>query len=148
MKFKLLSLLLVLLILTGCTVSLGEPRVPTSDQPDDTAKQVSSPAADPFAADPVAVPDPTPQTNLDPAPQTGTDPAPQTGDRLSKEQAQAIALLQAGLTADQVTRLRVEFEIDNGIPLYEVEFYSDGWEYDCEVHAETGAILSFDRDRD
>ena len=147
MKFRLLSLLLVLLLmLTGCTISLGEPRVPAADQPEDLSQSASAPAADPFTTDPVTQTDPQPTP--DPQPEPTPDPASQTTGRLSKEQAQDIALKQAGLSADQVTRLRAEFEIDDGIPLYEVEFYHDGWEYDCEVHAETGSILSFDRDRD
>jgi len=140
MKFRLLSLLLVLLMLTGCTFTIGEPRVPTADLPGEIDRQVSAPTADPFAGDPVTVPQPTPT----PDPQ----PAPQTGSRLSREQAQALALEQAGLTADQVTRIEVEYEIDDGIPRYEVQFRYDGWEYDYEIHAETGEILSFDRDRD
>lgn len=65
---------------------------------------------------------------------------------LTREEAQAIALEHAGLTADQVTRLRTEYEIDDGIPRYEVTFRQGRWEYDYEIHAKTGTILSYDRD--
>lgn len=74
---------------------------------------------------------------------TAQSPA-QTG--LTKEQAEVIALEHAGLTADQVKRLRTEYEIDDGIPRYEVQFRYDRWEYDYEINAENGNILSFDRD--
>ncbi len=67
---------------------------------------------------------------------------------LTKEEAQAIALERAGFPADQVTRLRTEYEIDDGVALYEVTFYADGWEYDYEINAKTGELLSYDRDRD
>ena len=127
MKFKLFSLLLVLLFLTGCTFTIGEPRVPTAAMPGEADRSV------PAAAQNAVIPD---------------VPASQPATSLTREQARAAALEHAGLTADQVSRIQVEYEIDDGIPLYEVQFLHDGWEYDYEIHAETGAILSFDRDRD
>lgn len=68
------------------------------------------------------------------------------GTLLTKEEAQAIALEHAGFTADQVSWLRTDYEIDDGIPQYEVQFHQGLWEYDYEINAETGAILSYDRD--
>lgn len=65
---------------------------------------------------------------------------------LSLEEAQDIALKHAGLTADQVTALHTEYEIDHGVPQYDVEFHHGGWEYDYEIHADTGGILSYSRD--
>lgn len=67
---------------------------------------------------------------------------------LTAEDAKAIAVEHAGLIGQQVSRLRAEYEIDDGIPQYDVEFYHDGIEYNYEIHAETGKILSFDKDRD
>ena len=68
-------------------------------------------------------------------------------NRLTAAQAKAIALEHAGITADAIRFLRAEFDYDNGIPRYEVEFVSDSWEYEYDIHAETGAILSFEKDR-
>lgn len=76
---------------------------------------------------------------------TANAPANQT-DMISPEKAQEIALAQAGFTADQVTRLQVEFEYDNRIPQYDVSFREDRWEYEYEIHAETGEILSWEKD--
>ena len=76
-----------------------------------------------------------------------TDPAaPAPAGTLTKEEAEAIALEYAGLTADQVTRLWTEYEIDDRIPQYDIEFHAGDWEYEFEIHAETGAILSYDKD--
>ena len=75
-----------------------------------------------------------------------TQPA-DTSARLTAEEVKAIALAHAGVGTDQLRFLRVEFDIDQGIPRYEVEFVSDGWEYEYEIHAETGTILSFDKDK-
>lgn len=66
--------------------------------------------------------------------------------QLTAEEAQKIALDYLGFTADQVTRLHTEFEIDDGIPQYDVAFHSGDWEYEFEIHGETGQILSYDKD--
>lgn len=65
---------------------------------------------------------------------------------LTLEQAQEIALEHAGFRADQVTALHTEYEIEHGIPQYDVEFHHEHWEYDYEIHADTGEILSFSKD--
>lgn len=67
---------------------------------------------------------------------------------LSAEQAKAIALKHAGLTADQVKGLRSEFDRDDGVPVYEIEFRAGQYEYDYEIHAETGKIREFDKELD
>ena len=84
---------------------------------------------------------------------TAQEPAPTTQqpaatEKLTREQAQEIALKHAGLTKGQVTRLEVEYDVDDGIPEYSVEFRHDGWEYDYEIHAQTGKILDWDKERD
>ena len=65
---------------------------------------------------------------------------------LTAEEAQAIALNHAGFTADQVRFLRTEPELRDRVPHYDVEFAEGRWEYEYEIHAETGEILTFDRD--
>ena len=78
------------------------------------------------------------------APEATQAPAPTAA--ITAEQAQSIALEHAGFTSDQVTRLHVEYEIDHGVPHYDVEFHEGQWEYDYEIHAETGEILSYEKD--
>ena len=82
------------------------------------------------------------------SPAAGNSQDTQTTDPqyITTEEAQVIALAHAGLTADQVTGLRASFDRDDGVPEYEVEFRQDRWEYEYEIHAETGAILSWDKD--
>ena len=74
-----------------------------------------------------------------------TEPKP---EKLTAEEAKAIALKHAGLRADQVKGLRAEFDVDDGIPEWEVEFRSGDMEYDYEIHGETGKILSWNKERD
>lgn len=66
---------------------------------------------------------------------------------ITAEQAQTIALEHAGLTADQVTRLNTHQDRDSGNLHYDVEFHHDGFEYDYEIDAATGTILSQEKDR-
>lgn len=75
-----------------------------------------------------------------------TAPSNHASPVLTLEEAQSIALNHAGFAADQVTALHTEYEIEHGVPQYEVEFHYDGWEYDYEIHADTGEILSYRKD--
>ena len=91
----------------------------------------------------------SPDAPRTPAQSTTVTAAPNitsAAEELTTEQAEAIALEHAGLTADQVTGLRTGYEIDDGIPEYDVEFRVGRTEYDYTIHAETGEILSFDMD--
>lgn len=97
-----------------------------------------------LATEPVpraAVPEPVPATTPTVAAERSEK------DRLTKEEARDIALKHAGLTAAEVTRLRVEFDYDDGVPEYEVDFFHNGYEYDYEIHAETGKIIKWDKER-
>ena len=90
--------------------------------------------------------DDRPAAVTDPAP---TEPAPtEATQKITAEEAEDIALNHAGLTRDQVRFDRTEFDKDDGVPEYEIEFRADGWEYSYEIHAETGKILSSEKDRD
>lgn len=61
-------------------------------------------------------------------------------------QAKKIALQDAGLNESNVDFLETETDYNDGRKLYEIEFGSDGREYDYEIDAQTGRILEFDND--
>ena len=134
MKIRLTAIMLILTlgILSGCTVSALQPE-----------STVPSPAV--ISAAPAAIP--TEPAPAEPAP-AAPAPAEAASPYLSREEAIAIALKNAGLEESQVTRLKVEFDYDDGRPEYDVEFKHDGWEYEYEIHAESGKILRFDKDWD
>ena len=76
-------------------------------------------------------------------------PTVQAASQISKTKAKNIALNHAGYTAAQATFIKVKLDRDDGVRVYEVEFYvRDGaiLEYDYEIHAQTGAILDWDRE--
>ncbi len=69
-------------------------------------------------------------------------------EAVTKEQAENIALEYAGLTREQVTGLRTEYEVDDGVSKYDIVFRNNGWEYEFEIHEKTGKILSYDKDQE
>ena len=96
---------------------------------------------------------PTPDVPAQPTPAAGTAaptpavPAQPAPAGITGEQAQEIALAHAGLTASQVTFVRSRLDYERGRQCYEVEFYTAGFtEYDYEIDASTGEILSYDFD--
>lgn len=87
--------------------------------------------------------EPKKQAAATPEKPTTTEPP---AEEITAEKAKSIALAHAGLTADQVTRLQVKKDRDDGIWIYEVEFHHGWLEYDYDIHAQTGKILSWDKD--
>lgn len=63
---------------------------------------------------------------------------------IGKDKALEIALKDAKLTEADVTRLRVSKDRDDGESIYDVEFTGGDTEYDYEILASNGDILSAD----
>ena len=80
--------------------------------------------------------------------ETAGNPTPSNPQLLTKAKAQDIALEQAGFTADQVAQIHTEYEVKDSTPLYKVEFHQGEYEYAYIIHAETGEVLSWDKERD
>lgn len=79
----------------------------------------------------------------------GTNTAGTTSGTTAVDEAQAkeIALEHAGLSQDQVTFIQCKLDRDDGRQVYDVEFYTtDYTEYDYEIDAATGEVLSYDYD--
>lgn len=66
---------------------------------------------------------------------------------IGEEGAKAAALAHAGLQSADVTFIKSELDQENGRQVYEVEFYTrNGREYDYEIDAVTGEVVSVDDD--
>ncbi len=65
---------------------------------------------------------------------------------IGEERAQQIALSDAGLAANQVTKTKTKLKLDDGVWYYDVEFRTIALEYEYEIEAYTGAILEKDID--
>ena len=67
-------------------------------------------------------------------------------DYIGEAKAKEIALSHAGLSANKATFLELKLDREDGRVVYEVEFYSGNKEYDYEILAADGTILSYDAD--
>jgi len=90
-------------------------------------------------------PTPTEPQPTEPQP---TDAPPAAPRLLTAEEAKAIALEHAELSADQVTGLKAKKDRENGVLVWEVEFRQGDWEFDYDINAETGAVLKWDKEYD
>ena len=60
------------------------------------------------------------------------------------EQAKTICLNHAGCTADQAAFSKAKLDYDDGLAVYEIEFYCSGSEHEYKVDCATGAILEYE----
>ncbi len=67
---------------------------------------------------------------------------------ITRDKAIATALSHAGLSANEVTELECEYEVERGKQLYEVSFKNGRTEYDYEIDANTGDILKSEKEID
>ncbi len=65
---------------------------------------------------------------------------------ISTKEAQDIALRDAGLSADEVTVVKIETDVDYGVQKYDVEFVNGENKYEYEIDVQTGEILSHEID--
>lgn len=63
---------------------------------------------------------------------------------ISTETAKSKALADAGISSSAATFIKAKLDYDDGIPVYDVEFYTSSHEYDYEIDARTGAVRSRD----
>ena len=62
---------------------------------------------------------------------------------LTAEEAQAIALEHAGVTADQVTSLNARYQVTDYVPEYIVAFEHDELQYNYTIHGDSGEVLVY-----
>jgi len=62
--------------------------------------------------------------------------------KITMDEAKEIALKDAGIAESNVTFTKEELDLDDGVSVYELEFFIDNVEYEYEILAETGMIYS------
>ena len=67
---------------------------------------------------------------------------------ITASDAKDAALKHAGLTEAQVSDVDIDLDRDNGKLIYEVDFNSGNIEYDYDINAETGEVISSDKSMD
>ena len=130
-----LTVALLLACLTGCggqaggtapggTASSGGQTPPASSVPETPAGQGQTPAVS-----------------------SAPEGEPAAGE-ISREEALAIALANAGVPEGDAYNVKNETDSDNGIPLYDIEFETDYGDYDFEVAIADGRIVGADYEVD
>ena len=77
---------------------------------------------------------------------TTTESQTTTTKKITKAKAKSIALKHAGVSASKATFVKAKLDYEDGRRVYEIEFYSGNTEYDYEILASNGKIISYDKD--
>ena len=80
------------------------------------------------------------------APATTAAQSNNTVGDIGIEKAKEIAMSHAGVSAGSVSFVKAKIDTGDGVKVYDIEFHSVNVEYDYEINAATGAIVSFDQD--
>ena len=67
--------------------------------------------------------------------------APTAAGGMTEAEAKAIALADAGVQESDAFFLKVQTDREHGIMVYEIDFYSNGMEYDYDIDISTGEIV-------
>lgn len=68
---------------------------------------------------------------------------------IGQEEALKNACAHAGITTEEAQRVKIEFDSDDGLMVYEVEFETDEKEYEYDINALTGEVVKHEvEDRD
>ena len=82
------------------------------------------------------------------ADRTGAKATKENGP-ITQDEALALAYERAGVKEEEVDFVKkVERDFEHGTEVYEIEFYGNGFEYNVDVDAQTGRIVSFEKDFD
>ncbi len=60
---------------------------------------------------------------------------------IGSDAAKQAALADAGVSAGDARFTKVRMDYEDGVPVYEVEFYTATHEYDYEIHAQNGSVF-------
>jgi len=117
-----------------------------TEAPAEEVPATEAPAAEPAATKPA---EKAPAKETTPKKESSDKTPSNSGSKLiTADEAKAIALKHAGLSESKVTGLRAEYDVDDGVKEYDVDFRSGDYEYDYTIHAETGKIISWDKEYD
>lgn len=76
------------------------------------------------------------------------EPTTEGNGYISVDQAKTKALKDAGVKAADAVFEKAEFDGDDLIPHYDIEFYADGYEYDYEINAKNYNVIEKSKERE
>ena len=146
MKRKNMSILLALTltasVLTACSASNGQPPSQAQEiaQTQETAQETGQAAESAQPAETAQGAEATQAADASGATVQGV----QTGDSISADEAKSIALEHAGVAEGDLIAISITEERDDGMELYQVDFYTADKDYDYEIEKTSGQIMSID----
>ena len=78
--------------------------------------------------------------------QVNNDQHIQSNQNITLEKAKTIALENANANESEVTFIEAKSDLDDGKQIYDIEFIYKNQEYNYEIDATTGEIISYDKD--
>ncbi len=74
---------------------------------------------------------------------------PNTGSaKITLDEAKKTALAHAKVAQKDAAFLKAEYDGDDKVPHYDIEFKNGGYEYEYEINAETGKIIKSEKEKD
>lgn len=89
---------------------------------------------------------PAGETNAPTADAGASNGGQSTSTSVTAEQARAAALAHAGVAEADARFLNIREDYEDGVAVYEIEFYAGNTEYDYDIVKSTGEILKYDHD--
>ena len=65
---------------------------------------------------------------------------------IGEAKAKTVALERAGVTESELLLYKIGLDTHQGAMVYDVEFTTDSYEFDCDVNAKTGEIVKFEKE--
>lgn len=62
----------------------------------------------------------------------------------AEQTALDVALKDAGITEKEASHIKIKYELEDGVYVYDIDFYVTGGEYSYDINAENGKIVSKD----
>ena len=145
MKRKLCAafLLIFALGLFGCSEADSQSG-PQSISQESGASGTEVPSSDAAGQNSQVIVPPVSQTESSAGNTPSSSQGQQGADAVSRERALQIAMENAGVNEGDVYNIQVERELENGAPIYDIEFETDYGDYSYEVSRETGDIIGAD----
>ncbi len=110
--------------------------------PVQTAPPASQPPASQTpATQPPATAKPPPAPATQPPATQAPRPTQPSNSFIGSDAAKQAALADAGVSAGDARFTKVRMDYEDGVPVYEVEFYTATHEYDYEIHAQNGSVF-------
>lgn len=133
-----IACLAALLIATGCSCSSNAP----TDEPPQVPADASQAPADTTRSPEVQAPADTSPAPTDTPKAPDSQPSADATGQITSEDAKNAALTDAGISSSEATFTKEKLDYEDGIAVYELEFYTSTKEYEYEINAATGAVYS------